>query len=56
MAGYWPADPRNRCRLARALRCWLTAHLSYAFQSIEAHLALVDGEGQVSWFPLEHLG
>ena len=27
-----------------------------SFHSIEAHLALVDGEGQVRWFPLEHLG
>ena len=32
------------------------AHPIYASHSIEAHLALVNGEGQVRWFPLEHLG
>tara|TARA_B000000565_G_scaffold22214_1_gene15334 strand:- start:190 stop:534 length:345 start_codon:yes stop_codon:yes gene_type:complete len=47
---------RKRCRLARAMRCWLAAHPIYASHSIEAHLALVNGEGQVRWFPLEHLG
>ena len=48
--------PRKRCRLARAMRCWLAAHPSYCSHAIEAHLALVDGQGQVRWFPLEHLG
>ena len=47
---------RKRCRLARAMRCWLAAHPIYASHRIEAHLALVNGEGQVRWFPLEHLG
>jgi len=36
-------------------RCWLAAHPIYASHSIEAHFALVNGEGQVRWFPLEHL-
>ena len=37
-------------------RCRLAAHPIYATHSIEAYLALVNGEGQVRWFPLEHLG
>ena len=47
---------RKRCRLARAMRCWLAAYPIYATHSIEAYMALVNGEGQVRWFPLEHLG
>ena len=47
---------RKRCRLARAMRCWLAAHPIYATHSIEDYLALVNGEGQVRWFPLKHLG
>ena len=38
------------------MRCLLAAHPIYATHSIEAYLALVNGEGQVCWFPLEHLG
>ena len=54
--GLLACGPRKRYRLSRALRCWLAAHPSYASHSIEAHLALVDGDAQVRWFPLEHLG
>ena len=54
--GLLACGPRKRCRLARAMRCWLAAHPSYCSHAIEAHLALVDGQGQVRWFPLEHLG
>ena len=54
--GLLACGSRKRCRLARAMRCWLAAHPLYASHSIEAHLALVNGEGKVRWFPLEHLG
>ena len=49
-------DPRLSNSEPAPVAIWLAAHPSYAFHSIEAHLALVDGEGQVRWFPLEHLG
>tara|TARA_B100001939_G_C16435656_1_gene402616 strand:+ start:56 stop:415 length:360 start_codon:yes stop_codon:yes gene_type:complete len=54
--GLLACGPRKRRRLARALRCWLAEHRSYANHSIEVHLALVNAQAQVRWWPLAHLG